>query len=93
MEGQIDPDTAKRRLLTLNELINEGFAKGNKRFEGTIQEVLVDGYSGKKDRLLTGYTKHNKLVNFEGDASLIGTLVNVKIKKAFTWHLLGELEK
>ena len=93
MDGQIDPDIAKRRLLTLNELINEGFAKGNKRFEGTIQEVLVEGYSGKKDHLLTGYTKHNKLVNFEGDASLIGTLVNVKIKKAFTWHLLGELEK
>ena len=93
MDGQIDPDTAKRRLLTLNELINEGFAKGNKRFEGTVQEVLVEGYSGKKDHLLTGYTKHNKLVNFEGDESLIGTLVNVKIKKAFTWHLLGEIEK
>lgn len=90
---QIDQETAKRRLLKLNELINEGFAKGNKRFEGTIQEVLVEGYSGKKDHLLTGYTKHNKLVNFEGDASLIGTLINVKIKKAFTWHLLGELEK
>ena len=93
MDGQIDPDTAKRRLLTLNELINEGFAKGNKRFEGTVQEVLVEGYSGKKDHLLTGYTSHNKLVNFEGDESLIGTLVNVKIKKAFTWHLLGEIEK
>ena len=93
MAGQIDPIIAKKRLLTLNELINEGFAKGNKRFEGTTQEVLVEGYSGKKDHLLTGYTKHNKLVNFEGDASLIGTIVNVKIKKAFTWHLLGEIEK
>ena len=93
MKNDISPEEAKQRLLKLNELINEGFAKGNKRFEGTIQEVLVEGYSGKKDHLLTGYTQHNKLVNFEGDASLIGKLVNVKIKKAFTWHLLGELEE
>ena len=93
MPNQIDPIVAKKRLLTLNELINEGFAKGNKRFEGTTQEVLVDGVSDKKGHLLTGYTRHNKLVNFEGDPSLIGKMVNVKIKKAFTWHLLGELEK
>ena len=88
----IDPLVAKARLLELNKLINEGFAKGNKRFEGTVQEVLVDGFSEKKDHLLTGYTKHNKLVNFEGDEELIGKLVNVKIIRAYTWHLLGELD-
>ncbi len=62
--------------------------KGNKRFEGEIVEVLVEGFSDKKDTL-TGYTPNNKLVNFVGKEELIGTLVNVKIEKsilmAFAW--------
>lgn len=84
-------EVKKERLQRLNELINEGFARGNKRFEGEIVEVLVDGFSNKNPKMLTGYTKHNKLVNFEGDKSLIGRLVNVKIDKAFTWHLRGKI--
>ena len=92
-DNQIDPVTAKRRLLTLNKLINEGFAKGNKRFEGEELEVLVEGYSETKNHLLCGYTENNKLVNFEGNEELIGKLVKVKITKAYTWHLRGELVK
>ena len=90
-DNQIDPFTSKKRLLTLNKLINEGFAYGNKRFENEVVEVLVEGYSENKEHLLCGYTKNNKLVNFEGKEDLIGKLVNVKITKAFTWHLRGEL--
>jgi tRNA-2-methylthio-N6-dimethylallyladenosine synthase len=41
--------------------------------------------------MLTGYTQHNKLINFKGNEELIGTIVKVKVKKSFTWHLLGEL--
>ena len=92
-DNQVDPFTSKRRLLTLNKLINEGFAKGNKRFEDTTVLVLVEGFSENKEHLLCGYTENNKLVNFEGDESLIGKLVNVHITKAFTWHLKGEIVK
>ena len=56
-------------------------------------EVFVEGVSDKSDKILTGYTEHNKLVNFEGDKSLIGTIQKVKITKAFSWHLRGELVK
>lgn len=92
-ENQIPQDISKQRLLTLNKAINDGFYKGNKRFEDTIVEVFVDGVSDKNDNILTGYTKHNKLVNFDGPKELIGTLQEVKITKAFTWHLRGELIK
>lgn len=81
----------KARLYRLNELVNEGFAKGNHRFVGTTAKVLVDGHSKTKDEILTGYTEHNKLVNFAGDPSLIGKIVKVKIKDARTWSLIGEL--
>ena len=83
----------KERLLTLNKLINEGYAKGNKRFEGETVEVLVEGISDKNENVLTGYTPNNKLVNFEGPKDLIGSLVTVKVEKAFSWHLRGKLVK
>ena len=47
--------------------------------------------SDKNEDILTGYTEHNKVVNFPGDKSLIGTIVNVEIEKAFSWHLRGKL--
>ena len=88
------PDEVKKeRLLTLNKLINEGFARGNKRFEGEIVEVFVEGQSEKNPELLTGYTPHNKLVNFKADKECIGQMVKVKVEKAYTWHLKGEIIK
>lgn len=89
-EDNLDKETKKMRLLTLNKLINEGYAKGNKRFEGETVKVLVEGFSDKKDTL-SGYTPHNKLVNFVGDESLIGKVIDVKIEKAFSWHLRGKI--
>jgi len=79
----------KERLLRLNKEINKGFLKGNKRFEGEIVEVLVDGTSAKDENVLTGYTPHNKVVNFLGPKDLIGKIVKVKIEKAYSWHLKG----
>ena len=84
-------EVKKERLYRLNELINEGYLKGNKRFEGEVVKVLVEGTSPKDQSILTGYTPHNKLVNFPGDESLIGKIVDVKIEKAFTWHLRGKI--
>lgn len=79
----------KERLIRLNQLINEGFARGNERFVGKVVEVLVNSVSSKNDKVLTGYSPHNKVVNFVGDKSLIGKIVKVKIDKAYTWHLKG----
>lgn len=84
-------EVKKERLQRLNKLINDGYARGNKRFEGEIVEVLVEGTSSKDERVLTGYTPHNKLVNFNGDLDLIGKMVKVKIEKAYTWHLKGTI--
>lgn len=89
-ENNITENVAKDRLKRLNEVVNEGYLEGSKRFEGEIVKVLVDGFSKKKDGVLAGYSEHNKLVNFKGDESLVGTIVNVKITKPMTWFLLGE---
>lgn len=79
-----------QRLYRLNELVNVGYGKGNDRFTGQIVKVLVDGPSKNDPDVLSGYTEHNKIVNFRGPASLAGKIVPVKIAAAKTWSLDGE---
>ncbi len=81
------------RLDRLNEVVNEYALKCHKEFEGKTVEVLVEGPSKNNEAILTGYTPQNMLVNFEGENIQIGDLVNVKITKAYSWHLFGELIK
>lgn len=79
------------RLYRLNDRINAGFSRGNARFLGQTVEVLVDGASKTKSDILSGYTPHNKLVNFPGSPELIGTIVPVHLVRAKTWSLDGEV--
>jgi tRNA-2-methylthio-N6-dimethylallyladenosine synthase len=92
-ENLLTEEQKHDRLNRLNARINEGFLQGRKRFENEIVEVLVDGPSKNNPNMMTGYTPHNMLVNFEAPDALVGDLVNVKIIKAYSWHLLGELVK
>ncbi len=62
----------------------------NHAYVGQIVEVLVDGVSKTNEAMLSGYDRHNKLVNFAGDSMMIGEIVYVKITEAKTWFLLGE---
>ncbi|MBU1141836.1 MAG: radical SAM protein, partial [Firmicutes bacterium] len=89
-EDDIPQESKKERLYMLNDRINTGYLKGNQRFLDTTVKVLVDGVSKHNEDVLAGYSEHNKLVNFKGDKCLIGQIVDVKIKVAKTWFLLGE---
>ncbi len=91
-ENNISEEEAKSRLHRLNELVNEGYRRGNKRFEHESVKVLVEGPSKTKADVLSGYTENNKLVNFKGDASLIGKIVDVYIEEAKTWSLDGVIK-
>ncbi|KGA98521.1 (dimethylallyl)adenosine tRNA methylthiotransferase [Alkalihalobacillus alcalophilus ATCC 27647 = CGMCC 1.3604] len=86
------PDKVKReRLARLNALVNEISAKKNLEYQGKVVEVLVEGESKKNPEVLAGRTRTNRLVNFRGPKSAIGTIVYVKINDAKTWSLNGEL--
>lgn len=53
--------------------------------------VLVEGLSAKSTADLTGHSTCHKVVNFRGDARLIGQLVRVRITEAKMNSLYGEL--
>ncbi|MDF2556616.1 MAG: tRNA ((37)-C2)-methylthiotransferase MiaB [Bacillales bacterium] len=91
MEDNIPMTVKKVRLQRLNNLVNEIALEKNKAFEGQVVEVLVEGTSQKNHAVLAGYTSKQKLVNFNGPTESIGKIVKVKITKAKTWSLDGEI--
>lgn len=90
MENQIPEDIKHERFNRVVAAVNEGVIKGNKRYEGRVVEVLVEGTSKNDETLLTGRTREGRLVNFTGDFDSIGKLVNVKITRAQPFSLIGE---
>ena len=58
---------------------------------GTTVEVLVEGRGNKDPHKLTGRTRTNKVVSFDGKPDLIGKLVSVKIESAAPYALKGRI--
>ncbi|MGP1907582.1 tRNA (N6-isopentenyl adenosine(37)-C2)-methylthiotransferase MiaB [Metabacillus sp. JX24] len=91
MQDNVPMEVKKARLQKLNKLVNEISAKKMMEYEGQVVEVLVEGESKNNPEVLAGYTSKSKLVNFRGPKSAIGEIVKVKITKAKTWSLDGEM--
>ena len=77
-----------KRLVSLQDKIS---LEKNKENVGRVEELLVDSVTKKDKAMLSGRTKTNKLVHFKGEASTIGSFVNVKIKEAKPFFLIGEI--
>jgi len=60
---------------------------------GKVVKVLVEGYSKTDDNMLTGRTENGKIVNFAGDESNIGKIIDVEITEVATWSLKGKIVK
>lgn len=58
---------------------------------GTVQKLLVEGFSKRDKSELMGRTECNRVVNFPGNERLIGQMVDVKITEAMTYTLRGEV--
>jgi len=78
-----------RRLSEILELQDTITLKKNGGLSNTVQEVLVEGYSETDLTMLSGRTRGNKIVNFMGDSSLIGSLAMVRITEAKKHSLEG----
>lgn len=90
-EDQVPEDIKHERFNRLVETINDIGAVKNKRYEGNTEKVLVEGTSKNNSKALTGRTDGFKLVNFEGDSSMIDKIVTVKITEGKTFSLDGKI--
>ena len=92
MKNQVPDEIKHKRFNRLKELVESQIEENNQKYVGTIQKVLVEGESKNNRELLTGRTDSNKVVIFEGDKSLIGQMVNLKIVSEHMWYLKGEIK-
>ena len=76
----------------LLEVQNEISKRKNEAYVGRVERVLVDGASKNDPNMLSGRCDSSKIVNFKGDASLVGKYVDVLITEARTWSLNGEIK-
>ena len=90
-EDQIPEDVKHRRFNRLVDAINSGSAEKNAAYVGRIEKVLVEGRSKKDENTLTGRTEGFKLVDFPGDSSYIGRIVDVEITEGKTFSLRGRI--
>lgn len=87
------PETVKLARLTKLQAINEAQAKAiSVAMLGSVQRVLIEGASWKNSALLAGKTDNNRVVDIEGDNSLIHQFINVKITDVSNpRRLIGEI--
>ncbi|MDD3593124.1 MAG: tRNA (N6-isopentenyl adenosine(37)-C2)-methylthiotransferase MiaB [Candidatus Gastranaerophilales bacterium] len=86
----IDKAVKKERLAVLNKKVQEYSYLSNQKYVGKTLEVLVEEFNPKNaQNILTGRTRNNKVVHFEGTPDLIGTLTDVTIDEALLWCLKG----
>ncbi|MEF2965123.1 tRNA (N6-isopentenyl adenosine(37)-C2)-methylthiotransferase MiaB [Paenibacillus sp. M1] len=91
MEDNVPLEVKKERLQRLNEVVNEHSKLSNDTMLGQVVEVLVEGESKNNAQVLSGRTRSNKLVHFEGGSELIGRFVNVEITDPMTWYIKGSI--
>lgn len=90
LERHVEEQVKEARLAEVLALQKAITIKKNSSQIGSVKQVLVDGIS-KKGETITGRTRGNKAVNFQGPASLIGSLVNVSITAAGINSFTGTL--
>lgn len=79
------------RLQTLQRVIDGNVRRFGDALVGTTQRVLVEGASRKDANELMGRTECNRVVNFEGDARLVGQMADLRITRSLAYTLRGEV--
>jgi len=82
----------EEKLVRLHELQKENIYQGEiftKKMLGTIQRVLINSVSKRKPGVFLGKTDNNRVVEINGDPSLLNQFVKVKIDKILNKNIQG----
>ncbi|MEA5418982.1 tRNA (N6-isopentenyl adenosine(37)-C2)-methylthiotransferase MiaB [Spirulina sp. CCNP1310] len=89
-ENQVSEAEKSDRLQRLNRLVEVQAMGRSQRYQGRIEEVLVEGANLKDPRQVMGRTRGNRLTFFAGDiAQLKGKTVPVQITEVRAFSLTG----
>ena len=80
------------KLERLHELQIENISQGEiftKKMLGTTQRILIDSISKRKSGVFLGKTDNNRIVEVQGDKSLLNRFIKVKIDKILDKNIQG----
>jgi tRNA-2-methylthio-N6-dimethylallyladenosine synthase len=91
-DGRVPADVAQDRMNRLVDVVERHALRRHEARVGKVEEVLVDGPSKKDPSVVSGRTRHNKLVHFAAtdDAARPGALVDVRVTHAAPHWLRGD---
>ena len=91
MENQVPEEVVKEGFDKLLKVVQETARERVSRLEGQVQSVLVEEMNEHDNSFVTGRMSNNTIVHFPGDVSLIGKIVDVKLKECHGFYYIGEL--
>ena len=90
-EDQVPEEVKHERFNRLMDAIHAIQEEASHKYQDQILDVLVEGPSKTDKSMLTGRTESGKVADFPGCRELIGKIVPVRITKAQTFSLYGEI--
>jgi len=93
LEDNVSHKEKTDRFAELVKLQKEISAQKNREYEGRTVKVLAESEYKSGSGFLAGRTSTHKLAVFEGDKSLIGSFVNVKINEGKLHGLYGNIKE
>ncbi len=91
LEDSVPQPTKLKWLARLQKRIDEQAQAISAAMVGSVQRILIEGPAKKGEGELAGRTANNRVVNFPGNARLIGQFIDVTITAAMPHSLRGEV--
>lgn len=92
MDGQVDPEIQKRRIMKLVDIQNEINREESLEYVGKTVEILVEDFDEKKLAYM-GRDERGRMAYFKYHKNLTGKFVDVKITATGGMSLVGEVVK
>jgi tRNA-2-methylthio-N6-dimethylallyladenosine synthase len=89
MPNQVPMEVREERNARMLQVLNEVAAKRYESLVGHQVEVLVEGPSKRNPKRLSGRTRCNKIVVFEGEQSHVGKILRLEIARSGSFTLYG----
>jgi tRNA-2-methylthio-N6-dimethylallyladenosine synthase len=93
MPEQVSKAVKEERNRRLLDVVDASGARQHQEFVGRQVEILVEGPSKTNSARMMGRTRCNKIVVFEGSTRHCGLLLGVKIQRAGTFTLYGDVDE
>jgi len=90
MDGQVPEEEKERRHQELLALVNEIAREKMEALVGSHVEILCEGPSKTNPERLTGRTRGNKIVIFEGSDRHVGQVFEVKVTRSSGFSMYGD---